>query len=89
MEKAMKELGGRTLSNTEHMHKDWKLVREYPLSPETAGDVAGLAVAGWTGVHHRRQRRARSDRRPVPFRRAQIDSMLHNQIDRMADQGCG
>jgi Ca2+-transporting ATPase len=32
MEKAMKELGGRTLSNTEHMHKDWILVHEYPLS---------------------------------------------------------
>jgi Ca2+-transporting ATPase len=32
MEKAMKELGGRTLSNTEHIHKDWELVREYPLS---------------------------------------------------------
>jgi Ca2+-transporting ATPase len=34
MEKAMKELGGRTLSNTEHIHKDWKLLREYPLSPK-------------------------------------------------------
>ena len=32
MEKAMKELGGRTLVNTEHLHKDWKLVKEYPLS---------------------------------------------------------
>ena len=32
MEKAMKELGGRTLSNTEHLHKDWTLVKEYPLS---------------------------------------------------------
>src|SRR5512136_1367420 len=32
MEKAMKELGGRTLANTEHLHKDWTLVREYPLS---------------------------------------------------------
>jgi Ca2+-transporting ATPase len=32
MEKAMKELGGRTLSNTEHIHRDWELVREYPLS---------------------------------------------------------
>jgi Ca2+-transporting ATPase len=32
MEKAMKELGGRTLENTEHIHKDWELVREYPLS---------------------------------------------------------
>jgi Ca2+-transporting ATPase len=33
MEKAMKELGGRTLSNTEHIHKDWTLLHEYPLSP--------------------------------------------------------
>ena len=32
MEKAMKELGGRTLSGTEHIHKDWTLLREYPLS---------------------------------------------------------
>ena len=32
MEKAMKELGGRTLVNTEHIHKDWSLVREYALS---------------------------------------------------------
>ncbi len=32
MEKAMKELGGRTLINTEHIHKDWELMREYPLS---------------------------------------------------------
>ena len=32
MEKAMKELGGRTLSNTEHLHKDWTLIKEYPLS---------------------------------------------------------
>ena len=32
MEKAMKELGGRTLINTEHIHKDWTMVHEYPLS---------------------------------------------------------
>jgi Ca2+-transporting ATPase len=32
MEKAMKELGERTLINTEHLHADWTLVREYPLS---------------------------------------------------------
>lgn len=32
MEKAMKELGGRTLINTEHLHQDWTLVHEYPLS---------------------------------------------------------
>jgi Ca2+-transporting ATPase len=32
MEKAMKELGVRTLINTEHIHEDWTLIREYPLS---------------------------------------------------------
>jgi len=31
-EKALRELGGRTLINTEHLHRDWVLVREYPLS---------------------------------------------------------
>ncbi len=34
MEKAMKELGGRTLASTEHIHKDWTLLREYPLSDQ-------------------------------------------------------
>ncbi len=32
MEKAMKELGERTLAGTEHLHTGWALVREYPLS---------------------------------------------------------
>jgi P-type Ca2+ transporter type 2C len=33
MEKAFKQLGERYLAHTEHLHKDWKLLREYPLSP--------------------------------------------------------
>ena len=33
MEKAFKELGDRYLADTEHLHSDWKLLREYPLSP--------------------------------------------------------
>lgn len=32
MEKAMKDLGERTLVNTEHLHSTWKLQREYPLN---------------------------------------------------------
>lgn len=32
MEKAFKELGDHFLASTEHLHDDWKLVREYPLS---------------------------------------------------------
>jgi Ca2+-transporting ATPase len=34
MEKALKELGHRTLAQTEHLHDDWMLVREYPLSQD-------------------------------------------------------
>jgi P-type Ca2+ transporter type 2C len=34
MEKAMKELGGRALASTEHLHANWELVHEYPLAPE-------------------------------------------------------
>jgi Ca2+-transporting ATPase len=32
MERALKELGERVLSSTEHLHRDWTLVQEYPLS---------------------------------------------------------
>lgn len=32
MDKAFKELGERYLSGTPHLHTDWELVREYPLS---------------------------------------------------------
>jgi Ca2+-transporting ATPase len=34
MEQAMRQLGEDTLSHTEHLHQDWTLVREYPLSPQ-------------------------------------------------------
>jgi P-type Ca2+ transporter type 2C len=32
MEKSLKNLGHETLSNTEHLHDDWTIIREYPLS---------------------------------------------------------
>jgi len=32
MEKALRELGRRSLSDTEHLHDNWTLVQEYPLS---------------------------------------------------------
>ena len=34
MEKAIKQIGERHLANTEHLHADWELVYEYPLSTE-------------------------------------------------------
>ncbi|MEO8332976.1 MAG: cation-translocating P-type ATPase [Gallionella sp.] len=34
MERALHELGQRTLSGSEHLHEQWQLVHEYSLSPE-------------------------------------------------------
>ena len=34
MERALKDLGYKTLYDTEHIHTDWPLVEEYPLSKE-------------------------------------------------------
>ncbi|MGC2164872.1 MAG: cation-translocating P-type ATPase [Gallionella sp.] len=34
MERALHDLGFRTLTGTEHLHGDWQLVHEYSLSPE-------------------------------------------------------
>ena len=34
MEKALRELGTTHLARTEHLHENWNLVQEYPLSPE-------------------------------------------------------
>jgi Ca2+-transporting ATPase len=34
MEKALRELGTKYLARTEHLHENWNLVQEYPLSPE-------------------------------------------------------
>ena len=34
MEKAIREAGLALLASTEHLHEDWVLVEEYPLSPE-------------------------------------------------------
>ncbi len=33
-EKALRQLGEHYLEQTEHIHRDWTLIREYPLSPE-------------------------------------------------------
>jgi len=34
MERALREAGDRLLGDTEHLHPDWSLAREYPLAPE-------------------------------------------------------
>ena len=34
MDRAFKDLGEQYLPGTEHLHRDWQLVREYPLSEQ-------------------------------------------------------
>ena len=34
MEKALQAFGQKYLASTEHLHANWTLVQEYPLSPE-------------------------------------------------------
>ena len=58
MEKAMKELGARTLLNTEHLHANWSFLREYPLSEKLLAMSRVWQSAGWSGICDRRQGRA-------------------------------
>jgi len=56
MERAIREVGQRALADTEHLHGDWSLVQDYPLSKELlamshvwqspAGDDYVVAVKG-------------------------------------------
>ncbi len=86
MEKAMKELGGRTLLNTEHIHQDWRLVHEYPLSEKL------LAMSRvWRSPNGREYVIAAKG---APEAIADLchfteerNQRLHAEIDRMADHG--
>jgi Ca2+-transporting ATPase len=57
MEKAVHEIGRSYLNNTEHLHPDWQLAREYPLMPEMLavshawkGDPSGGYTVGAKGA---------------------------------------
>jgi len=86
MEKALKEVGSRTLIDTEHLHSDWNLIREYPLSEKqlamshiwrsTSRRIFVIAAKG--------SPEAIADL--CHFDSAQIDAM-HGQINQMANNG--
>ena len=46
MEKAFHDLGDRFLADTEHLHRDWRLVQTYALSPALRAMSQVWAVAG-------------------------------------------
>jgi len=86
MEKALKEVGGRTLINTDHLHADWNLMREYPLSEKL------LAVSHvWRSTsRHAFVIATKGAPEAIAdlchFDAAQMET-LRGQINRMADQG--
>ena len=53
MEIAFQEFGSRSLSNTEHLHHDWALKHEYPLSPALLVDVARVGSCRREGIRDR------------------------------------
>jgi Ca2+-transporting ATPase len=86
MERALKELGGRTLINTEHVHADWTLIREYPLSEKL------LAMSHVWRSPSRKDFVIAAKGAPEAiadlchFDAAQMNA-LRGQINQMADQG--
>jgi len=86
MEKAIKELGGRTLVNTEHLHADWHLMHEYPLSEK----LLAMSHVWRSTSRHAFVIAAKGAPEAIAdlchFDETQMDS-LREQINRMADQG--
>ena len=66
MERALHELGLRTLSGTEHLHKEWRTGARIQPVAGVAGDVARLAGRRADASHGGGQGRAGSHHRPVP-----------------------
>jgi P-type Ca2+ transporter type 2C len=46
MEKAFHQLGARFLADTEHLHRDWRLVQTYAPSPALRAAHVGVAMGG-------------------------------------------
>ena len=86
MEKAIKELAGRTLINTEHLHADWNLVREYPLSDK----LLAMSHVWRSTSRHAFVIAAKGAPEAIAdlchFDAKQMDE-LNEKINRMADQG--
>jgi P-type Ca2+ transporter type 2C len=86
MEKAIQELGGRTLVNTEHLHADWALMKEYPLSEK----LLAMSDVWRSTSRHTFVIAAKGAPEAVAdlchFDAARLEE-LRCQINRMADQG--
>ena len=86
MEKAMKELGGKTLQNTGHLHNDWTLEKEYALSENL------LAMSHvWTSKNGEDYVIAAKGAPEAIADLCHFDDerqkTLHQQVNQMADEG--
>ena len=86
MEKAMKELGLRTLMNTEHLHHDWTFVHEYPLSEKLLAMSRVWRSPDGTEYSIAAKGAPEAIADLCHFDAAQFET-LSVQINRMADEG--
>ncbi len=86
MEKAVKELAGRTLANTEHLHPEWTLVHEYAL----AEDLLAMSHV-WLEVEGQDYRVAAKGAPEAIAKLCHLDEAgrqrLSEQVNQMANQG--
>ena len=66
MELALQAAGDRLLMQTEHLHPEWSLLREYPLTPQLLAVSSGVEARRGRRRRRRLQGRSRGDRRVVP-----------------------
>ena len=59
MERAITSLGALHFKGTEHIHNNWEMVKEYPLSQTTAGNVQSLFFQRDKGKSHCNKRSSR------------------------------
>ncbi|WP_243685259.1 hypothetical protein [Methanosarcina barkeri] len=61
LEKEIKRNTEKFLSNTEHIHEEWKTVREYPLSKKPACTFKRMEIPRFRKIRYRYKRRTRSN----------------------------
>ncbi len=87
MEKAMRAVGRRYLADTEHLHEDWQLVHEYPLTR----DVRAISYV-WRSTGGKEYVVAAKGAPEAIADLCHLDStaaaMLAQQVEQLTAQGC-
>ena len=86
MERAFHELGARCLANTEHLHGDWTLQREYPLRPDLLA-MSHVWKAGGRDVYIVAAKGAPEAIADLCHLPAERLASVRQQVDRMANSG--